>query len=418
MLTQNLLTDEHKQSPTDDTPLAVTCEDQVELATQAYNQNFRLLWMMPNNLSVEMGWMHRLMSCMRPEIWRVVTNYSTEPRWSESVRVLDLQTEPLGARLKRVVSMENRPEFPGARRAVACAQLKECTHVVIHFVDFAIKLLPFLNKVKRPIAVFCHGVDVTWAMKNYDVVGSPYHPPNYREQVISLGKKVTFLANSEATQGKLEEIGIRSEQIRRFRFGIDEHTGKRPARATEEAISLLYVGRLVDFKGPDLTIRAFAKLVREVPNTRLWIAGDGPMAVACRLLVAELGLTDKVTFLGSVGQETVRKLMSKADVFTLGSCEGSLTGQEEAFGVAILEAMANGLPVVCGRSGGIPEFVHDGNCGLLFHPGSVDAHADALIQLCKDPSLRHQYGKAAKMKVKTQFSVERMRQSILAALST
>ena len=89
------------------------------------------------------------------------------------------------------------------------------------------------------------------------------------------------------------------------------------------------------------------------------------------------------------------------------SKKGDASGQEEAFGVAFLDAMAAGLPVVTGRSGGIAEIVEHEKTGFLFRPGDVHGHADYLRQLVEDRSLSHRMGIAGWERVNAHFTQER-----------
>jgi len=104
-----------------------------------------------------------------------------------------------------------------------------------------------------------------------------------------------------------------------------------------------------------------------------------------------------------VDADTGARLRREADIFTAHNCTGEVTNQEEAFGVSFAEASADGLPVVTGRSGGIPEIVEDGVTGILFEPGDVEAHAEALLMLASDPERRARMGEAAWRRARERF---------------
>ncbi len=163
--------------------------------------------------------------------------------------------------------------------------------------------------------------------------------------------------------------------------------------------TILFLGVLRYYKGLGVLIRAMARV-----TGRLLIAGQGPQRAALEALTRELGLTDRVSFLGEVSESERRRLLHACDVFVLPSIDRS-----EAFGIAQLEAMACGKPVV---SSDLPTGVRlvnqDGVTGRLIAPGDRDALAGALNQLLEDDVLRGGLGKAARLRVEQEFTAERM----------
>ena len=131
--------------------------------------------------------------------------------------------------------------------------------------------------------------------------------------------------------------------------------------------------------------------------------GDGYMLPFCRLLRERSPVRERIRLSGAVSHERALAEMRAADLFTLHNQRGPLTNQEEAFGVSLLEAMAAGLPVVTGRNGGVEEIVLDGETGLLFEPGDIDAHATALLRLCRNGQERHAMGAAGRERVASCF---------------
>jgi glycosyltransferase involved in cell wall biosynthesis len=141
--------------------------------------------------------------------------------------------------------------------------------------------------------------------------------------------------------------------------------------------------------------RALRKL--EPGAYRAAIVGDGPDRTA---VAAELG--DAGELLGE--RDDVAEQLARADVFVLSS-------RSEGLPMAILEAMAAGLPVVATAVGGIPELVADGETGLLVPPGDADALAEALRRLVADPELRRRLGDAARTRVEERFSLAATRRA-------
>lgn len=152
---------------------------------------------------------------------------------------------------------------------------------------------------------------------------------------------------------------------------------------------LLAAGRLVEQKGLDTLLRAYAAASGELGGRRLLIAGDGPERESLERLAGSLGLNGGVSFLGSVGRDRLAELLCSADLFAFPS-------RYEAFGVALLEAMAAGVPVVAARAGGIPEFAVDGENALLVPPDDERALAAALVRLANDDVLARRLAAGAR----------------------
>lgn len=139
-------------------------------------------------------------------------------------------------------------------------------------------------------------------------------------------------------------------------------------------------GRLVREKGLDVLLRAYAHAGKALEGHRLVIAGEGPEREALERQAAELGLATHVEFLGAVGRSRLGALLCGADAFAFPS-------RREAFGIALLEAMAAGTPAVAARVGGIPEFAEHERNALLVDPDDPAALAAALVRLLGDEAL-------------------------------
>jgi len=157
------------------------------------------------------------------------------------------------------------------------------------------------------------------------------------------------------------------------------------------------VGRLVPAKDYGTLIMAFKRLMEDGLNTDLIFVGDGPERSNLESMVQELGITGNVTFSGF--QANVNSFLSKVDVFVLSSIR-------EGIPVAMLEAMAIGVPVVATKVGGIPEVIQDNVDGLLVDSRNSEMLADALKRVIEDSSLGNSIGEAGRKKVKCLFSCE------------
>jgi sugar transferase (PEP-CTERM/EpsH1 system associated) len=162
---------------------------------------------------------------------------------------------------------------------------------------------------------------------------------------------------------------------------------------------VITVARLSPEKDQEMLLRSVALLRDALPEVRLEIAGDGPRRAALEALSAELGLQNRVRFLGEV--QDVPALLARGSVFVL----SSLT---EGMSLTLLEAMASGLPVVATRVGGNPEVVVDGETGVLVPSGQPEELARALQAVLQDPRRAAQFGLAARKRVESHFDVRRM----------
>ncbi len=190
--------------------------------------------------------------------------------------------------------------------------------------------------------------------------------------------------------------------------GIDvSELAAPPAASPTSRHFVLCVAAHVRKKGVDVLLHALRLARSQGFSMRLVLVGDGPMRGDLERLTGELGVADQVQFAGSQALEGMRELLHGCAFFVLPS-------RAEPFGIAALEAMAVGKAVVASRVGGIPEFVLDGENGVLVEPDNPQALADALCLLENDALLRDRLGCAGKATVMAgQYTLERMGQNYL-----
>jgi colanic acid/amylovoran biosynthesis glycosyltransferase len=185
------------------------------------------------------------------------------------------------------------------------------------------------------------------------------------------------------------------------RIGIDLASVEPTTRREGGALRILSVARLVEKKGIESALRAVAALHGDVHYD---IVGDGPLEPQLRSVVDELGLGDRVHLLGSRSPSEVRDLLASADVFLAPSVTAG-DGDQEGIPVAIMEAMAAGLPVVSTHHSGIPELVEHGVTGLLVPERDVDGLAGALDDLSLDRTRRDRMGAAGRRVVAERHDI-------------
>lgn len=165
---------------------------------------------------------------------------------------------------------------------------------------------------------------------------------------------------------------------------------------TEKEFVLLNVARLAREKGQRYLLQAMAEIVRVIPEARLAVIGEGPEEEALKALCRTLGLEDVVVFAGN--RRDVASLLGMGDLFVFPSIG-------EGLGIAPMEAMATGLPVVACRADGISEVVEDGVTGLLVAPQDPGAISEAIFQFYRDVTLRRRVGEAGRRRIQERFSI-------------
>lgn len=159
------------------------------------------------------------------------------------------------------------------------------------------------------------------------------------------------------------------------------------------------VGRLSGEKGQRFLVEAFPRVRDRFPNAKLLLVGDGPSRPELECAVRRLNLSEHVRFAGV--RADVPEMLSAMHCFVLPSLY-------EAQGIAIVEAMAAGTPVVATRVGGVPGIISDLQDGMLISPGDPDAIADAVTRLAEDPCLARQFADRGRAKVAAHLTVDHM----------
>lgn len=192
-----------------------------------------------------------------------------------------------------------------------------------------------------------------------------------------------------------EKVEVSYNAVDVARFEVEAPPGLREELGGEGRPLVLTPARLDAQKGH----RVLFEAIREVPDALFLLAGEGPEHEALEALGKELGIDDRVRFLGR--REDVPELMAACDVFALASLyEGS--------SLAVLEAMAARIPVVSSAIGGTDELIEDGRSGLLVPPGDAEALAAALRRVLADEALRRSLATQARERVEEGLTREQM----------
>ena len=218
------------------------------------------------------------------------------------------------------------------------------------------------------------------------------------------------IAISSAVADVLTDDGVDPARIQVVHSGIDLEAARlaEPFRLRgqlglgPETQLACTVGALVPHKDHATLLHAARLLAGPFPDLHWVIAGDGELRPVLDWLASELGVADRVHFLGYVSQPL--GVIADADIYVMSS-------REEGLGTSVLDAMARGIPVASTSAGGLPEMLHEGG-GILVPPRNPDALAGAVRRILCDPDLRQRLVKQASRTVES-FSAERMAAEVL-----
>ena len=237
-------------------------------------------------------------------------------------------------------------------------------------------------------AVYVHGEEIT-TRDDYDV------RLDRRRRALLAAHHIVVV--SRFTAGVVDELlGAAGQgRIRLIENGVDGARFRplpRPADLVAQhglagCFVFVSVCRLLEKKGIDHAIRAFATVAAAYPDSRYLVVGDGPYRPALAAIAADCGVADKVVFAGAVADEELVQHYVLGDVFVMPN-RRLANGDTEGFGLVFLEANACGLPVIAGSDGGSTDAVRHGVNGLLVDGHAVAAIAEAMLALRGDAALR------------------------------
>jgi len=216
-----------------------------------------------------------------------------------------------------------------------------------------------------------------------------------------------FIAASRLIASMLAGDGIPADRIEIVHDGVDvDRIDRQPAIDVHATFWLPHgapivgnVAALVPHKGQRHLVGAASRVVRQLPDVRVLIVGEGELRQPLEKQIRALGLERHVLLVGF--RPDVIGIQKSFDLFAMSSVT-------EGLGSAMLDAMACGTPVVATRAGGIPEAIVDGVSGLLVPPHDDQALADGLLRALKDDTLRRTLGAAGRERVMSEFSVDQM----------
>lgn len=253
-----------------------------------------------------------------------------------------------------------------------------------------------LNLPKLKIITTLHGTDIT-------LVGADKSFFSVIKFSIEQSDGVTAVSNY-LQRRTMSEFGI-TREIRVIYNFIDPSKSSMPAEegacqrevyATQEEKILVHASNFRPVKRVSDVVRIFARVRQEMP-CKLLLVGEGPERLFAQQLVKELKLHDDVRFLGQV--DDIQSILRCADVFLLPS-------EQESFGLAALEALACGVPVVGATTGGMPEVVRHGETGYLYPVGEIRDMALAALDLLGDEQRYQRFSETARKQAIKNFDIK------------
>lgn len=275
-----------------------------------------------------------------------------------------------------------------------------------HFGTSAEKLALFQawGLLKAPLVTSFHGYE----LDDREVVR-----PNMYERLKACG--ALFIANSGYTRRRLLDFGFDARRIQVLPVSLDVLFFQRKNTAPVKPFHLLTVGRLVEFKGIEYSLRALARLWHHDGINFLYsIVGTGPLEAELQSIISELGLEERVRMLGGRTQSEIRDLMERSHVFLLTGVSAS-DGRVENQGLVIQEAQAMELPVVASDLGGVSEGLVDGETGYLVAERDIEGITRHIRLLHDDPERREMMGRAGRTFVAARYGIPESTRKMLLA---
>jgi phosphatidyl-myo-inositol dimannoside synthase len=281
-----------------------------------------------------------------------------------------------------------------------------CTHLALGPVG---RLLAGL--AKRPYWIVVHGIEA-WSSL-----------PKWKAAALIRAERV-IVTSAFSREQVLNRHQIDPQRISSLPCTLDERllAIRSGGQHMDQSLSdgqrvVLTVARMAAserYKGHDVVLRALPSVIARVPNLRYVVVGDGDDRERLEILARELGVTEHVSFTGEISDSELADLYRRSELFVLPARTviDAHNPKGEGFGIAFLEAMAFGKPVIGPDSGAPAELIRHGQEGLLVDPGDPRALANAVINLLTTPEVARNMGDSASRRVRQEYSFSALRRRL------
>ena len=289
--------------------------------------------------------------------------------------------------------------FPKAVHFARVAQQDQIDHLHAHFASHPAAVAWVISRLTGiPYSFTAHGTDLHCDrhMLREKVAAAEF--------VITISNYNRDLIIAECGESFLPKVQV-------IHCGVDTavFTASRDRTSSngqKAPVQILCIGTLHEVKGQTYLLEACRQLRREGLELDCHFVGNGPDMEPLSRQANEAGLTGQVHFHGACPRAKVANLLQRADIVVAPSVP-TRSGQREGIPVALMEAMASGVPVIASRLSGIPELVIDGETGILVPPRDSEALAAAIARLAGDVVLRRRLASAARQNVEREFNLDR-----------
>ena len=265
--------------------------------------------------------------------------------------------------------------------------------------------------LRLPLTIYCHGEELTtWTQ-----------PMKFRFMLFSYRRADIIIANSHWTRDELIRIGVPARPIRLIFPGVDTQR-YRPGLATDDLRAsiglgsnqplLLSVGRLTRRKGFDQLLKSMPALLAAGHDLHYALIGIGDDRNYLQKLSEQLGVSERVHFLGHVPEDDLPRWYNLATLFAMPNRE--IDGDTEGFGLVFLEAAACGCPAIAGDAGGTGDALEDGVTGLRVNGADQATVYAAIANILDHPALATRMAQAGRQRARSEFDWQRVADKTLA----
>lgn len=295
--------------------------------------------------------------------------------------------------------------FWKAPRSMARQLLDERASLVhVHFGVDAVALWPLIAPLQTPIVITLHGYDINRSRQSWERSWQPW-VNRYPARLLNIARQpqVHFVAVSEVIKRRAIDYGIPADKVSVRYIGIDiAQFAVDGVPIRQRRPRIVCVGRMVEKKGGEYLIAAFARVRERIPDAELVMVGEGPLSSTLAALAEQLGVP--VIFAGSLPSHEVKRQIDQARVL----CAPSITakdGDAEGLPMVLLEAQACGVPAITSAGAGSAEALIHGVTGFAFPERDVAMLSDYLIKLLIDDELATAMSEAAPKFVAEKFEL-------------